>query len=76
MENEINPKRLLLMIEDGASTKDLTAFEMESLADFVITEGYKYNDLPDSLKFKPAFASMCKQRGVVLPDIVMFYCFN
>ncbi len=76
MEYLIDVKNLFLMISEGASTRDLTEFELESLADYIITEGYKYNELPDSLKFKSAFASKCKQRGVILPDIVMYYCFN
>ena len=76
MEYLIDVKNLFSMISDGASTRELTEFELESLADFIISEGYKYDELPDSLKFKAAFASKCKQRGVILPDIVMYYCFN
>ena len=76
MEYLIDVKNLFSMISDGASTRELTEIELELLADYIITEGYKYNELPDSLKFKTAFAAKCKERGVILPDIVMYYCFN
>jgi hypothetical protein len=76
METLIDAKNLYTMIENGASTRDLTNIELETLADYVITEGFKYETLPDSLKFKTGFAAICRQRGVILPDIVMYYCFN
>lgn len=76
MEYLIDVKNLFSMILDGANTRDLTDFELESLADYVIAEGLHYEELPDSLKFKTAFATKCKQRGILLPDIVMYYCFN
>lgn len=76
METSIDAKKLFMMIQDGANVRALTDFEMEFLADYIITEGIKYETLPDSLKFKTEFASKCKQRGLVLPDIVMYYCFN
>lgn len=60
----------------GYSTRDLTNDELTILADYVISEGFKYEELPDSLKYKTAFAQICRQRGIILPDIVMFYCFN
>jgi hypothetical protein len=61
---------------EGYSTRDLTNDELVILADYVISEGFKYEELPDSLKFKTAFAAICRHRGVILPDIVMYYCFN
>jgi len=76
METSIDAKKLFMMIQDGANVRALTDFEMDFLADYIITEGIKYESLPDSLKFKTAFASKCKQRGLALPDIVMYYCFN
>jgi len=76
METLIDAKNLYTMIENGASTRDLTNLELECLADYVIAEGFKYETLPDALKFKTAFATICRQRGVILPDIVMYYCFN
>ena len=76
MEYIIDAKSLFDNIELGASTRDLTDFEIKALADYVITEGIKYDLLPDGLKFKTSFATECKNRGVILPDIVMYYCFN
>jgi hypothetical protein len=76
MENLIDCKNLLSMISDGANPKNCTSQELDLLSDYVITEGIKYETLPDSLKFNTAFASKCKQRGIILPDIVMYYCFN
>ena len=64
------------IIEQGASIRDLTNFEIQALADYVITEGINYDLLPDGLKFKTSFATECRNRGVILPDIVMYYCFN
>lgn len=69
-------KDLFTQICEGAPTSSLTNDELTALADHVITEGFKYNELPDSLKFKTAFATICRQRGIILPDIVMYYCFN
>ena len=76
MEYIIDTKNLFINIEQGASTRDLTDFEVQALADYVITEGMKYDLLPDGLKFKTRFATECRNRGVILPDIVMYYCFN
>jgi hypothetical protein len=76
MEYIIDTKNLFINIEQGASTRDLTDFEVQALADYVITEGMKYDLLPDGLKFKTSFATECRNRGVILPDIVMYYCFN
>ncbi len=76
MENSIDVKNLLSMIVDGANPKDYTLQELDMLSDYVTTEGIKYETLPDSLKFNTAFAASCKQRGTILPDIVMYYCFN
>ena len=76
MENFIDVKNLLSMIEGGANPKDCSLQELEMLSDYVRSEGIKYETLPDSLKFNTVFASKCKQRGVILPDIVMYYCFN
>lgn len=76
MEYIIDTKNLFINIEQGASTRDLTDFEVRALADYVITEGMKYDLLPDGLKFKTSFATECRNRGVILPDIVMYYCFN
>lgn len=69
-------KDLFNEICEGASTSSLSQDEIEALADYVITQGFKYEELPDGLKFKTAFATVCRQRGVILPDIVMYYCFN
>jgi hypothetical protein len=69
-------KDLFTQICEGAPTSSLTNDELTALADYVINQGFKYNELPDSLKFKAAFATICRQRGVILPDIVMYYCFN
>lgn len=76
MENLIDAKNLLSMIEDGANPKDYTLQELDMLSDYVTSEGIKYETLPDSLKFNTAFAASCKQRGTILPAIVMYYCFN
>jgi hypothetical protein len=76
MENSIDVKNLLSMIVDGANPKDYTLQELDILSDYVTSEGIKYETLPDSLKFNTAFAASCKQRGTILPDIVMYYCFN
>lgn len=76
MENFIDVKNLLSMIENGANPKDCTLQELDLLSDYVTTEGIRYETLPDSLKFNTAFATRCKQRGIILPDIVMYYCFN
>lgn len=76
MEYLTDAKKLLSLIEDGASTRELTDFELDALSDYVVTEGINYETLPDGLKFKTAFATRCKQRGILLPDIVMYYCFN
>jgi hypothetical protein len=69
-------KDLFTQICEGASISSLTNDELSALADYVISQGFKYDELPDRLKFKPAFAAICRQRGVILPDIVMYYCFN
>ena len=69
-------KDLFTQICEGAITSDLTNDELTALADYIITQGFKYEELPDSLKYKTAFATICRQRGLVLPDIVMYYCFN
>jgi hypothetical protein len=76
MEYIIDVKNLFINIEQGASIRDLTNFEIQALADYVITEGMNYDLLPDGLKFKTSFATECRNRGVILPDIVMYYCFN
>jgi hypothetical protein len=76
MEYIIDVKNLFINIEQGASIRDLTNFEIQALADYVITEGINYDLLPDGLKFKTSFATECRNRGVILPDIVMYYCFN
>jgi hypothetical protein len=76
MENFIDVKNILSMIEEGANPKDFSLHELDMLSDYVTSEGIKYETLPDSLKFNVAFASSCKQRGIILPDIVMYYCFN
>ncbi len=76
MENSIDVKNLLSMIVDGANPKDYTLQELDMLSEYVTSEGIKYETLPDSLKFNTAFAASCKQRGTILPDIVMYYCFN
>lgn len=76
MEYIIDVKNLFINIEQGASTRDLTNFEIQALADYVIAESISYDLLPDGLKFKTSFATECRNRGVVLPDIVMYYCFN
>ena len=76
MEYIIDTQNLFINIEQGASTRDLTDFEVQALADYVITEGMKYDLVPDGLKFKTSFAVECRNRGVILPDIVMYYCFN
>ena len=44
MEYIIDTKNLFINI-------DLTDFEVQALADYVITEGMKYDLLPDGLKF-------------------------
>ena len=76
MENLIDCKNLLSMIIDGANPKNFTPQELDLLSDYVTSEGIKYETLPDSLKFNTTFATSCKQRGIILPDIVMYYCFN
>lgn len=76
METLIDAKNLFMMVENGANVKSMTDLELDALADYVISEGFKYETLPDSLKFNSAFAIKCRQRGIILPDIVMYYCFN
>jgi hypothetical protein len=76
MEYIIDVKNLFINIEQGASIRDLTNFEIQALADYIITEGMNYDLLPDGLKFKTSFATECRNRGMILPDIVMYYCFN
>jgi hypothetical protein len=76
MEYIIDVKNLFINIEQGASIRELTNVEIQALADYVITEGMNYDLLPDGLKFKTSFATECRNRGVILPDIVMYYCFN
>lgn len=73
----INGKKIYLLFEEhGASSRHLTDTEVVSLADYIISEGINYDTIPDTLKFNSRVATACKQRGIVLPDIVMYYCFN
>ena len=73
----INAKKILTLFEEyGGSSKSLSDFEISALADYIIAEGINYNTIPDTLKFNTRLATQCKQRGLILPDIVMYYCFN
>ncbi len=73
----INGKKIYLLFEEhGTSSKHLTDTEVASLADYITSEGINYDTIPDTLKFNTRVASACKQRGLILSDIVMYYCFN
>ena len=73
----INAKKILTLFEEyGGSSKSLSDLEIGALADYIISEGINYNTIPDTLKFNTKLATQCKQRGLILPDIVMYYCFN
>ena len=73
----INAKKILTLFEEyGGSSKSLSDLEISALADYIVTEGINYNTIPDTLKFNTRLATQCKQRGLILPDIVMYYCFN
>jgi hypothetical protein len=73
----IKEKKILTLFEEyGGSSKSLSDLEIGALADYIVTEGINYNTIPDTLKFNTKLATQCKQRGLILPDIVMYYCFN
>lgn len=73
----INAKKVLMLFEEyGGSSKSLSDVELSSLADYIISEGINYDTLPDALKYNTRLATECRQRGLILPDIVMYYCFN
>jgi hypothetical protein len=73
----INAKKILMLFEEcGGSSKSLSDLEIDSLADYVVAEGIHYDTLPDTLKFNAKLAAECRHRGLILPDIVMYYCFN
>ena len=74
MEYIIDTKNLFINIEQGASTRDLTDFEVQALADYVITEGMKYDLLPDGLKFKTH--NITKMWGLGTPEDLNLFLDN